>query len=174
MHKCFAIFLRVTEFARPMSRRRVTNRRELLLPSLLPDWHQTGVVFDSCVAPGLAAKINDKAGESPDAWVRHGTPCRPAKQTSQTTEGAIAELIAGNPLLARLVFQRIRPHPPSGSYAPDEFQGSREPSAPLDVAAPFVNCAEAPVSAPIPSAIETLFTQLARRRLPKRAIEETP
>ena len=176
MRECFAIFLRVTEFAPPMSRRRVTNRRELLLPSLIPDRHQAGVVLDPCVAPGAAARISDKAGESPDAWVRHGTQCRPGKQ-SQTTEGTIAELIAGNPLLAWLVFQRIRPHTQSGmigdqSYAPDEFPGSRAPSAPLDVAAPFINCAEVPVSAPIPSAIETLFTQLARRRLPKRATEE--
>jgi hypothetical protein len=155
-----------------MPRRRVTNRRELLLPSLIPDRHQIGVVFDACVAHGPAARINDQAGDSPDARVRHGTPCRPAKQISQTTEGAIAELIAGNPLLVRLVFQRIRANTQSGmisdrSYAPDEFQGSTAPSAPLDVP----NCAEAPVLGP--SAIETLFTQLARRRLPKRATEET-
>jgi hypothetical protein len=155
-----------------MPRRRVTNRRELLLPSLIPDRHQIGVVFDACVAHGPAARINDQAGDSPDARVRHGTPCRPAKQISQTTEGAIAELIAGNPLLARLIFQRIRANTQSGmisdrSYAPDEFQGSTAPSAPLDVP----NCAEAPVLGP--SAIETLFTQLARRRLPKRATEET-
>ena len=172
MHECFEIFLRVT-VAPPMSRRRVTNRRELLLPSLIPDRHQTGVVFDPCVAPGLAARINDKTGESPHGWVRHGTQCRPAKQISQTTKGAIAELIRDNLLLARLVFQRIRPHTQSGSYTPDEFQGSRAPSVPLDLAAPFINCAEGSVSAPLPSAIETLFTQLARRHLQKRATEET-
>jgi len=40
MHECFAIFLRVTEFAPPMSRRRVTNPREWRLPSLIPDRHQ--------------------------------------------------------------------------------------------------------------------------------------
>jgi hypothetical protein len=174
MHECFRVFLRVTEFTPPMSRRRVTNRRELLLPSLIPDRHQIGVVFDACVAHGPAARINDQAGDSPDAGVRHGTQCRPAKQISQTTEGAIAELIAGNPLLARLIFQRIRANTQSGmrsdrSYAPDEFQGSKAPSAPLDV--PFIKCAEAPVLAP--SAIETLFTQLARRQLPKRATEGT-
>jgi hypothetical protein len=44
---------------------------------------------------------------------------------------------------------------------------------PLDLAAPFINCAEGSVSAPLPSAIETLFTQLARRHLQKRATEET-
>ena len=169
MHECFTIFLRVTEFAPPMSRRPVTNRRELLLPSLIPDRHQTGVVF---VAPGPAARISDQTGDSPDARVRHGTQCRPAKQISPTTEEAIAELIAGNPLWARLVLQRIRPHPQSGmisdrSYGPNEFQGSRAPSAPRDVP----NSAEAPISGP--SAIETLLTQLARRRLPKRATEET-
>lgn len=169
MHECFKVFLRVTEFTPPMSRRRVTNRRELLLPSLIPNRHQIGVVFDACVAHGPVARINDQAGDSPDARVRHGTQCRPAKQISQTTEGAIAELIAGNPLLARLIFQRIRANTSDRSYAPNEFQGSTAPNAPLDV--PFIKCAEAPVLAP--SAIETLFTQLARRRLPKRATEET-
>jgi hypothetical protein len=58
------------------------------------------------------------------------------------------------------------------SYSPDEFQGSPAPSARRDKATPFINCVEALVPAPIPPAIETLFTHLARRRLRKRATEE--
>jgi hypothetical protein len=155
-----------------MSRRQVTNRRELLSPLLIPDRHQIGVVFDP--VPGPATTTNDKASESPDGWIRHSTHCRQAKQISQTIEGAIAELIAGNQLLARLLFQRIRPRTQSGmigdqSYSPHELQESHAPSA--DMATPFINRAEVPVPA-IPPAIETLFTQLVRRRLRKRATEE--
>jgi hypothetical protein len=173
MYECFAVFLRITEFAPPMSRRQVTNRRELLLPLLMPDRHQIGVVLDPALDP--ATTINGKASESPDAWIRHSTHCRSAKQISQTTEGVIAELIAGSQMFARLLFQRIRPLTQSGmigdqDYSPHEFQESHAPSS--DMATEFINCADVPVLAPIPPAIETLFTQLARRRLRKRATEE--
>jgi hypothetical protein len=179
MLECFTISLRVTEFAPPMSRRRVTNRRELLLPLLIPDRHQTGVVFDSCVPSGPAMAINGKAGEPPNVWARYSTHCWAAEQAGQTTEEAIAELIAGNWLWARLVFQRIRPCSHAGmvggqNCSPDELQRSRAPIAPPDIATSLIKCTEVPVSAPVPPAIETLFTQLARRRLRSRAPEETP
>ena len=175
MLECFAIFLRITEFASPMSRRRVTNRRELLLPLLIPDRHQTGVVFDGYGTSGPATAINGNAGEAPDAGTRHSTHYPAAKQASLTSEVAIAELIAENRLLARLVFQRIRPWSDSGgqSCSSDELQRARAPIAPPDIATSLIKCAEVPVSAPVPPAIETLFTQLARRRLRSRATKET-
>jgi hypothetical protein len=178
MLECFAIFLRGTDFAPPMSRRQVTNRRELLLPLLIPDRHQTGVVFDPCIPSDPAMAINGKAGESPNAWTRHSTHCRVAEQAGQTTVGAIAEITAGDRLLARLVFQRIRPCGHAGmiggqNCSPDELQGSRALIAPPDIATSHTECTEAPVSAPVPPAIETLFTQLARRRLRSRVPEET-
>jgi hypothetical protein len=170
--------LRVTEFTPPMSRRQVTNRRELLLPLLIPDRHQIGVVFDACVPSDPTTAINGNAGEPPTAWTRHSTHCRAAEQAAQTTEVAIAELIAENRLLARLVFQRIRPCSHAGmmggqNCSPDELQRSRAPSAPPDIATSLIKCVEVPVSAPVPPAIETLFTQLARRRLRSRATEDT-
>ena len=159
-----------------MSRRQLTNRREWLLPSLIPDRHQRAVVFDPCGPPSPAAVINGEAGESPEAWTRHRTHRRTPKQASQTTDVAIAELISGNHLLARLVLQRIRPQARSGmigvpSCSPDEPQRARTPMALPDIASPLM-CAEVP--APVLPAIETLFTQLARRRLQRRATEETP
>jgi hypothetical protein len=184
MLECFTISLRVTEFAPPMSRRRVTNRRELLLPLLIPDRHQTGVVFDACVPSGPAMAINGKAGEPPNVWARYSTHCRAAEQAGQTTAGqttkeAIAGLIAGNWLLARLVFQRIRPCSHAGmvggqNCSPDELQRSHAPIAPPDIATSLIKCTEVSVAAPVPPAIETLFTQLARRHLRSRAPEETP
>jgi hypothetical protein len=172
MLECFAIFLRGTEFTPPMSRRQVTNRRELLLPLLIPDRHQTGVVFNPCIRSDPGTVINGKAGES----TLHRTHCRAAEQAGQTTEGAIAEIAAR--LLARLVFHRIRPCGHAGmiggqNCSSDELQGSRAPIVPPDLAMSLIKCTEAPVSAPVPPAIETLFTQLARRRLRSRAPEET-
>lgn len=178
MRECFGISLRVTEPAPPMSRRRVANRRELLLPLRMPDRHSTAIVFDPCLPAGPTGTIPGKAGEPAEAWARRTTHCRPAKQTSQTVEGAIVALIAGNHLLARLLFERIRPRTDSGmmneqSCSPHELQRIRAPIASPEITTPLVNCAEVSVPAPIPPEIETLFTQLARRRLRKRATEET-
>ena len=160
-----------------MSRRQVTNRRELLLPLQIPDRHQTGVVFDACIPSGPAMAINDdNAGEPLNARPRHSTDCRATEQPGQTTEGAIADLIAGDRLLAQLVFQRIRPCSHAGMMGGQncspELQASRAPIAPPDIATSLIKCTEVPVSAPVPAAIETLFTQLARRRLRTHAPEE--
>jgi hypothetical protein len=177
MRECFAVLLRVTEFAPPMSRRPVANRRGLLLPLLIPHRHQTGVVFDPCVPSGVATASNDKAGE-PNAWTRHSTHYGAAKQTSQTTEVALAELIAENRLFAQLVFQRIRPCSHSRiiggqNCSPDELQRSSGLIAPPDIAPSLMKYVEVPVSPPVPAAVETLFTQLAGRRLWSRAPAET-
>jgi len=178
MIECFAVFLRVTEFKPPMSRRQVTNRRELLSPLLIPERHQIGVVFDACVPSDPATAINGKTGEAPTTWTRHSTHCRAAEQAAQTTEVAIDGLIAENRLLARLVFQRIRPCSHAGmvggqNCSPDELQRSRALSAPPDVATSLLKYTEVPVLAPVSPSIETLFTQLARRRLRSRATEDT-
>ena len=160
-----------------MSRRQVTTRRESLLPSLIPDRHQRAILFDPSAAPGPAVAINGKAQEPPGDRTRHSTHFWAAKQASQTIEVAIPELIAGNHLLARLVFQRIRSHNHSRvigeqSCSPDEAQHARAPITPSDMASPVIGCAEVPTAALIPP-METLFTQLARRRLRGRATEET-
>ena len=179
MCKCFTVFLRVTRFAPPMSRRQVTNRRELFLPLLRPDRHQIPAVFDSSVSP-VKAMNNGQAGEPPGGWTRHSTHYRAAKRASQTAEVATPvatpELIAGNHILARLVFQRIRPHNHAGTIGgqscPKEPQHARPLITPPDMASPPRGCAEVPTSASAPP-IETLFTQLARRRLRSRAAKET-
>jgi hypothetical protein len=177
MRKCFAVFLRVTRLAPPMSRRQVTNRRESLLPPLIPDRHQRAILFDTSAAPGPAAAINGKAGEPPGGRTRHNTHSCAAKQASQTIEVAIPEFIARNHLLARLVFQRIRSHNHSGviggqSCSSDEPQHARASITAPDMASPVIGGAEVPASAAVP-AMETLFTQLARRRLRARATDET-
>ena len=177
MLECFGVFSRVTEFASPMTRRQTTNRRELLLPSLIPDRYQTAVIFPS-LPPAPVAETNGDSAESARSWARQSIQWRAAKQAAPTTEVASPELIAGSHLLARLVFQRIRPRSRSGrmgarSCSPDESQHARTPIAPRNIASPLTGRVEASVSAPVPLPIETLFTQLARRRLRGRTTEET-
>jgi hypothetical protein len=161
-----------------MSRRRVANWRELLLPLRMPDRHPTGILFEPCVPDDPTERVHGCTGESPEAWTRHTTHCRPARQTTQTIEEATAALIAGNHLLAQLVLLRIRPGTHRGTISeqtgsPHRVQRTRSLIAPPDVAALPVNSAEVPVPAPVPPQIETLFSQLARRRLRRHALEET-
>ncbi len=174
----FRVFLRVTELTSPMSRRRAANRRGLLLPLRMPDRYPTGVVFEPCVPAGSTETIRGKTEEPSEAPARHATRRRPAQQTTQPTEGATAALIAGNHLLAQLVLQRIRPRTRGETTSeqtsfPHELQRTRSAVAAPDVAAPAVTCAYMPVPEAIPREIETLFTQLARRRLRRRAPQET-
>ena len=178
MLECFGVFSGVTGFAPPMSRRQTTNRRELLLPSLIPDRHQTAVIFAPSVPPAPVAATNGNGAEPARCWTRQSTQCRVAKQAGPTTEMASPALIAGSPVLARLVLQRIRPRSRSGrmaeqSSSPDEPQRARTPIAPPNIASPLIGHAEASISAPVPPPVETLFTQLARRRLRGRTTEET-
>jgi hypothetical protein len=174
MLECFGVFSEVTGFAPPMSRRQTTNRRELLLPSLIPDRHQTDVIFDPSVPPAPVAATKGNGAEPARSWTRQSIQCRAVKQADPTTEMASLALIARNHLLARLVFQRIRPRSPAGrvgeqSCSPDEPQRSRTTIVPPNAASPLIGRAEASISAPV----ETLFTQLARRRLRGRPTEET-
>jgi hypothetical protein len=178
MLECFGVFSEVTGFARPMPRRPATNRRELLLPSLMPDRHQTVVLFDPGVPPAPGAAIHGNGAEAARCWTRQSIPYRAVKQAGPTTEVGSPELIAGNHLLARLVFQRVRPRSRSAvmggqSYSADEPQRARTPIALPNIAAPLLGRTEAPVSAPVPPPVETLFTQLGRRRLRGRVTKET-
>jgi hypothetical protein len=75
--------------------------------------------------------------------------------------------------LARLVFQRIRPRSRSQSCSPDEPQHARTPLSPPNITSPLIGHAEASISAPVPPPVETLFTELVRRRLGSRTTEET-
>ena len=178
MCKCFGLFSEVTEFARPMSRRQTTKRRELLLPSLIPARHQTAVVFDTSVPLAPAAVIHSNGAEPPRSWNHQHIHYRAAKEASQTIEVVSPEIIAGNHLLARLVFQHIRPRSRSGGMGeqgcfPDEPQRARTAIAPPNIASPLIGRAETPAREPVPPPVETLFTQLARRRLRSRTTEET-
>jgi hypothetical protein len=166
MPKCFGVFSEVTEVARPMSRRQATNRRELLLPSLMPAQHQTVVVFDPNAPPAAFAAVHGNGAERPRGWAHQSIHSRAAREASQAIEVARPELISGNHLLARLVFRQIRPR---SRLAVTEGQ-NRSPEKPQRAHTPI----ESPdIASPVAPAVETLFIQLARRRLGGRATEET-
>jgi hypothetical protein len=161
-----------------MSRRQTSNRRELLLPSLVLSRQQTVVASDASVPPAPAGAIHCNDAEPPRYRNHQRIHYRAAKEASQTIEVASPELIAGNHLLARLVFQQIRPHSRSAvmrghNCSPEETQLARTPIASSDIASPVMGSAETPVPAPVPPAVETLLIQLARRHLGGRATEET-
>jgi hypothetical protein len=172
------VFLRVKRSAPPMSRRAVTKRRELLLPPLIAERHPRAVVWDCSVPISPLAAIEGKVGERPGVWARHSTHYQAVEQASPRAEVARPQLLAGNHLLARLIFQRVRPHTHSGGIggqarSPDQTQQAHAQIALPDIPASLIAGAEVPVAAPVPPAIETLFTQLARRRLPSRPAKET-
>jgi hypothetical protein len=159
-----------------MSRRQATNRRELLLPSLIPARRQTAVVFDASMPPAPAVAIHSSGAELPRYWDQQRISFRTAKEASQTIEVVSPELIAGNHLLARLVLQQIRPRSRSAamggpSCSPEESQHAHTIASP-GVTSPVIGCAETPVPAPIAPGVETMFIELARRRLGGRATEE--
>ena len=155
-----------------MSRRRALNRRELLLPLREPDPKQAGIALDLCVSPLPTVASPAKTGEPPESWPHRSKNCRQAKQRSDTLGG----LIAGNGLLARLIFQRIRPRTHFGMSNEQgrshELKGTAASITPPDITMPPDIYVDASVPAPIPAEIGTLFTQLARRRLRNRAIQE--
>jgi hypothetical protein len=160
-----------------MSRRQATNRREFLLPSLIPARHQTAVVFDASVPPAPAAAIHSDAAEAPRHRTHQSIRFRATQEASPTIEVVSPELIAGNHLLARLVFQQIRPHSRSAvmrgqNCSPEETQPASTPIASPDITSPVIGCAETPVPAPVPPAVEALLIQLARRRLGVHGTEE--
>ena len=149
-----------------MSRRQATNRRELLLPSLMPARHQTVVVFDPNVPPAPAAAVHGNGAEPPRGWAHQSIRYRAAKEASPTIEVASPELMSGNHVLARLVFRQIRPRSRSAvtegqNRSPEKSQRAHTPIESPDIASQ------------VAPAVETLFIQLARRRLGGRATEET-
>ena len=169
MLECFGVFSGVTGFAPPMSRRQTTNRRELLLPSLIPDRHQKRLLFDSCVSPAAAAPINGAGEDASRCGVRRSVRSTPATK-------ADFELTGGNHLLARLALQLIRPRnrvTDGECYSFDKPDAGQVPTPAPDVPSALTGQSVPPDGAPALPTVETLFTQLARRRLRSRAPKET-
>ncbi len=174
------------EFTRPMSRRQLTQRRELSLLPPGPDWHsdvhqKRGIRFDSRVqveSCRLAAPVSCGIEEPPPCWIRKRVHNPAVMRTDQTADPPRAELGDRNGLFASLIFHKVRPRKRSAIDAGQRRFSShdRKPGSVL-VAAPDVRSqfnllfgrpatiAQAGLPDPVRGPIETLFTELASRRL---------
>lgn len=104
--------------------------------------------------------------ESLHGWNPKYAPIPAEMQTSQTTKPVAAEFVGANRWFARLVLHQVRPHDPSavGAQTRIGFSHNRRPNA-MSVTAPSVESPSTP--------IETLFRELARRRLRRLAAMES-
>lgn len=179
----------IARFAPPTSRRGITEQWELSLPPQRPECfchdhpkHLLGV--DST----LQAE-STRRGEPVSCGVeepRHAD-IPVGKQTGQTTDPTPAEFVGANRLFARMVLHQVRPHDRSAAAAKQRngFSHNRKPDL-VSVPAPdaglsFTLRSEQPVRTtpaaspdPLPAPIETLFSELARRRLRRLVAKERP
>lgn len=148
----------------------------MLLPALVPDQYQTRLQFDPGVCPATLAPITG-AGEPSRRRTRQSILCLTAKQVIPAIDAAGLELNGANHLLARLAFQQVRPGIRSGvtegqTSPSDKPQVGRVPATVPDVSSAPTGQYVLSAGAPIPPPVESLFTQLARRRLHGRATKE--
>lgn len=126
----------------------------------------------SCVVDGPPKRrcVDDPLEAEPGRESLHDWHPRYApagRQTSQTTKPLVSELVAANRLFTQLVLRQVRPHDGSAVVAQPRIGASpkRRPDT-MSVAAAGVGLSSTP--------IETLFRELARRRLRRLAAMEPP
>jgi hypothetical protein len=173
----------LAELARPMSRRQITERRELLLPPGT-DWHSKSlpkrvIRFDANLEAEscrLATLVSCGIAEPPHRWTRERVHGPALPQADQTADWPRAELVGATGLLARLVFRQVRLGHRSAADAGQRHSSDDTKAEPVlvaapDEASPFRLRSKRPV--PIARAgapdtvppMEILFTELASRRL---------
>ena len=166
------------ERASPISPR-ITERLEFSASPPGPDSHKGGSVLDF-IQPESCRLL----ASAPWCWT-----CKRAPDLSVTQGNARrAELVDAHGLVARLVLHQVRSSKRSAvvEAGPQNHSSHhRKPGAlsvaVADIESPFelesakcVTIAEAACSPPVPTPIETLFSELARRRLCSLAIREKP
>jgi hypothetical protein len=172
------------ELARPMSRRQITERRELSLPPGT-DWHSKSlpkrvIRFDANLEAEscrLATPVSCGIAEPPRCWTRERVHGPAVTQADQTADWPRAELVGAVGLLARLVFRQVRPGHRSAADAGQRRSSDDTKIGPIlvagsDAGSPFslrskrpVPIARAGAPDPAPAPMEILFTELASRRL---------
>jgi hypothetical protein len=160
----FGLVTSVTKFAPPRSRR-TTNRWELLLPPPLP------VRCDGCVPPEVTAPLPGTGEDPPPEGTGQSIHPVAEDHTVSTTGMAGLELTSTLSLWSQFVWQQIRPRLRSRRR---EEQGAGDPPEDRRRSALEAHSSRTgPAGLPHEEPVETLFTQLARRRLPSRATKET-
>jgi hypothetical protein len=185
----------IARLAPPTSRRGITEQWELSLPLQRPDCfldgHPRCLLGINSTLQAEPARRGEPVSYGIEESLRCWNPGRadiPAgKQTDQTTDFTRAEFVGANRLFARLVLHQVRPHDRSAAAAKQRIGSSddRNPGLlsvpPPDAGSSFTPRSELPVTTArvasldlLPAPIETLFSELARRRLRRLAAKERP
>jgi hypothetical protein len=184
------------EFNSPMFRRQNTERRKFsLLPPPKSDEHSNvhpncGISLDFdrkaefCL---LSAVVSGATTEPSKSWSRKRFHNPVPMQTGQTADFPHVELVDSNGLFARLAFHQVRPHRRPSVDAVSRSCALSEPkSRPLLIAGPDrrssvslppgrpVTLPQADSQEPESAPIETLFVELASRRLRRLAARKQP
>lgn len=160
----------IARFAPPTSRRGITEQQEWSPPLQRPEWFFDGHpkrLLGVAESARLGGPASCGVEEPLRCWNPRHAPIPAGKQTGQTTNPARAEFIAANRLFARLVLHQVRPHDRSAAVAKRPI-GSSHNRNPGLVSVPAAS------PDPLPAPIETLFSELARRRLRRLAVKERP
>ena len=183
----------IARLAPPTSRRGITEQWELSLPLPRPKWfrdgHPKGLVDSTLQAESAHCGEPVRGGiEEPlRCWSPRQAHLPAEEQPGQTTDPTRAELVGANRLFARLVLHQVRPKDRSAAAAKQPIGSShnRNPGL-VSVPAPdaessltlrserSVTTAPAASPDPLPAPIETLFSELAGRRLRRLAAQERP
>lgn len=182
-------------FASPTSRRGITEQWELSLPlqrrECFFDGHPKRLLGANSTLQAESARrgkpVSCGIEESLRCWNPGYAHIPAGKQAGQTTDLTRAEFVGANRLFARLVLHQVRPHDCSAAAAKQPIGSSHNRNSglvsvpPPDARSSFTLRSErlvttAPASSPDPlsAPIETLFSELARRRLRRLAAKERP
>ena len=182
-------------FASPTSRRGITEQWELSLPlqrrECFFDGHPKRLLGANSTLQAESARRSKPVScgieESLRCWNPGYAQIPAGKQTGQTTDLTRAEFVGANRLFARLVLHQVRPHDCSAAAAKQPIGSSHNRNSglvsvpPPDAGSSFTLRSErlvttAPASSldPLSAPIETLFSELARRRLRRLAPKERP
>ena len=185
----------IARFAPPTSRRGITEQWGLSVPLQRPecffDGHPKRLLGINSTLQAESARrgapVSCGIEESLRCWNPGHAHIPAGKQTGQTTDPTRAEFVGANRLFARLVLHQVRPHDCSAAAAKQRIGSShnRNPGLvsvpPPDDGSSFPLRSERPMTTapaasrdPLSAPIETLFSELARRRLRRLAAKERP
>jgi hypothetical protein len=183
----------IARLAPPTSRRGITEQWELSLPLQRPKWfldgHPKGLVDSTLQAESArrGAPVSCGIEEPLRCWNLRHAHLPAGEQPSQTTDPTPEEFVGANRLFARLVLHQVRPHDGFAAAAKQRIGSSYNRNRGLvsvpapDAGSSFTRRSKrsettAPAASPdpIPAPIETLFCELARRRLRRLAAKERP
>jgi hypothetical protein len=181
----------IARFAPPTSRRGITEPWELSLALPRPKWfldgHPKRLVDSTLQAESTRRGEPVSCGmEEPlRCWNPRNTHIPAGKHADQATDSTPAELVGAKRLFARLVLHQVRPHDGSAATAkqPTASSHNRNPGLvsvpPPDAGSPFTLRSEQSVTTgaaaspgSLPAPLETLFSELARRRIRRLAAKE--